>query len=106
VKRAEAALADAQAELEAAQAMPVSEPCSDCHQSRATAVAEALEAVAAAQGALARARQWLAEALEAAADLAASMRAGLQRRHGGIQEAVDSAPVPAADRGFYSPGGN
>lgn len=56
--------------------------------------------------ALGRARDRLREALAVAADLAASMREGLRRRHGGIAEAHSAAPVRAADRDFYQPGGN
>ena len=34
-------------------------------------------------------------------DAAAAAAQGLQRRHGGIKEAVDDAPVRAAERPFY-----
>ena len=34
-------------------------------------------------------------------DAAAAAAQGLQRRHGGIKEAVDAAPVRAAERPFY-----
>lgn len=99
VRYAEGQLADAQAQLDAARAMPAGDGRDD-------AVAGAQEAVEAAGAALARARDRLREALEVAADLAASMREGLQRRHGDLKDAHDDAPVRAAERDFYSPGGN
>lgn len=102
VKRAEQALAAAEAELAAAQNRAASAEGDEAEAAAQAAVAEAEEAVAAAAAALAAAKRRLAEALLIAADLAASMRAGLQRRHGGIQEAADSSPVRMAETEFYT----
>jgi hypothetical protein len=101
VREAEIALDHANADLAAARAMPTDDPCDGCHDERAAAVAEATEAVEAAKAALARARAWLRETLESAADIAGKMRAGLKRRHGGLQEAHADAPVRGAEREFY-----
>jgi hypothetical protein len=101
VRLAEGVLAEALQQLDAAQAMPERVPCSGCHGAKAAAVADAEDTVAAAGAALARAKDRLREALAVAADLAASMREGLRRRHGGLQEAHSAAPVRAADRSFY-----
>ena len=106
VARAERLLADAEESLRSARAMPVSDPCTGCHDAKAAAVAAAEEDVAAAVRQLQRAKERLREALAVAADLAASMRDGLRRRHGGIAEAASASPVSMADRNFYVPGGN
>ena len=98
VTRAERLLADAQEQLAAAQAM-------EDGDAKASAVAAAEADLADAERMLAQAKDRLREALAAAADLAASMRDGLRRRHGGLQEAHSAAPVRAADRDFYQPGG-
>lgn len=105
VTRAGHQVADAQGQLDAAYGMPENEPCDGCHGLKAAAVGAAEEDMRAAQQRLQQARDRLREALAAAADLAASMREGLRRRHGGIAEAHQSAPVRAADRDFYT-GGN
>ena len=76
-----------------------------CHGLKAAAVGAAEDDMHAARRQLQRAKDRLREALAAAADLAASMRAGLRRRHGGIKEAADASPVRMADRDFYT-GGN
>lgn len=78
VRLAEGALAEALQQLDAAMAMPASEPCNGCHRAKAAAVAAAEDAVAAAGSALSRARARLREALSAAADIAGRMRAGLK----------------------------
>ena len=107
VRLAGYAVADAEEALAAACRMPELRPCNGCHVVKAKAIAGAEEDLAAARAALGRARQVLREVLNIAADLAGSMRAGLRRRHGGIQEAVTSAPIArAADRAFYSTRGN
>lgn len=106
VERAERQVSDAREQLDAALALPVHEPCDGCHDARASAIAAAEADLSDAQRALAQAKDRLREALAVAADLAASMREGLRRRHGGIAEAHQSAPVRAADRDFYQPGGN
>jgi hypothetical protein len=103
VRLAEGALADALEQLDAAMAMPVSEPCNGCHRAKAAAVAAAEDAVAAAGSALGRARARLREALSAAADIAWRMRAGLKRRHGNLAEAHADAQHPA-ERQFYGTG--
>jgi predicted S18 family serine protease len=82
-------LEQAQAELDAAQAQAAGDPDN----------AQAQEAVAAAAAAVAAAAAALARAMEDSAGTTEVMRAGLQRRHGAVQEAADSAGV-LADRRF------
>lgn len=94
---------DAEQQTRLAIALPLHSPCDGCHSAKATAIEMAQDAVNAADAKVRRARAWLREALLAAADLAASMSAGLQRRHGGIKAAADDASVPMADRDFYQP---
>jgi hypothetical protein len=101
-RAAERQVSDAQEQLDAAYGMPENEPCDGCHGAKASAVGAAEEDMRAARDRLQRAKDRLREELETAADIAASMREGLRRRHGGIQEAVDSAQVRPADRDFYS----
>lgn len=105
VRAAERQVSDAQEQLDAAYGMPENEPCDGCHGAKAAAVGAAEEDMRAARDRLQRAKDRLREALAVAADLAASMREGLRRRHGGIAEAHQSAPIPrAADRQFYTGG--
>jgi hypothetical protein len=104
VARAERQLADAKGFLDVAYGMPENEPCDGCHGAKAAAVGAAEEDMRAARQQLQRAKDRLREALAVAADLAASMREGLRRRHGGLAEAHQSAPVRAADREFYTGG--
>lgn len=94
---------DARLQMRRARATPVRIPCDGCHGYRNAAIELAQEAVDAAAAKVRRARAWLQEALTAAADLAASMSAGLQRRHGGIKSAADEAAVRMAERDFYQP---
>jgi hypothetical protein len=105
VRAAERQVSDAQEQLDAARGMPENEPCDGCHGAKASAVGAAEEDLRAASQRLERARERLREELATAADIASRMRDGLRRRHGGIAEAVQSAPVRAADRQFYQPGG-
>jgi hypothetical protein len=105
VRLAELRAQDARDQLAAAQAMPENDPCDGCHDAKASMIAAAEADLADAERMLAAARHRLREALAVAADLAASMREGLRRRHGRIAEAHATAPVAhAADRDFYTGG--
>lgn len=104
VKAAELRLADAREQLDIAWALPENDPCNGCHSAKAAAIEDAQQAVRAAECSLKDARDRLREALTTAADIAASMRAGLYRRHGDLHEAHQSAPVRAAERQFYGAG--
>jgi hypothetical protein len=100
VRLAEGMVADAQQALEAAEGLPVSDPCTGCHAARDAAVAAAEDDLAGAGAALAAARAALAEALARAADIASVMRSLLRDFHGGMQEATDDART-VAEREFH-----
>jgi hypothetical protein len=50
---------------------------------------------------VAEALREMKKAMEATRDAAAAFASNLQRRHGGIKEAVDDAPAEPAEMGFY-----
>ena len=87
---AEAALADYRAQLTAAQARLDGMEASGVDQATLADQADLVERLRAAVNAIA-----------AVEDQAPAVGAGLERRHGGLKQAHDDAPVPAAERQFY-----